>query len=141
MWEEEMLTCLQCFPVIVALETSPNNVLSGRANILHGILHSKHTSLLNARYVASARASFDYQKKSVKGCISGMCFEPLLMNYVAESELLGYRLSPGPTALLHRWYTLVRDKRATRQDFLRSLVKVFDVELNKTAQVGVFFKK
>ena len=42
---------------------------------------------------------------------------------------------PNPTALLHRWYSLVRDKRATRQDFLRALVKVFDVELHKTAQV------
>ncbi len=41
----------------------------------------------------------------------------------------------GPTALLHRWYSLVREKRATRQDFLKSLVKVFDVEMNKSTQV------
>lgn len=44
-------------------------------------------------------------------------------------------MAPVPTALLHKWYSLVRDKRATRQDFLRSLVKVFDVELSKTSQV------
>lgn len=46
-------------------------------------------------------------------------------------------MTPNPTALLHRWYSLVRDKRATRQDFLRSLVKVFDVEMTKTSQVGL----
>lgn len=45
-------------------------------------------------------------------------------------------MSPSPTALLQRWYALVREKRATRQDFLKALVKVFDVELNaKPSQV------
>ncbi|KAH9923582.1 hypothetical protein B0H21DRAFT_765352 [Amylocystis lapponica] len=106
---------LQSFPVIVALETSPNTSLSTRASALHAVLHSKHTSLLNARYVASARASFDYQKKLSAGSLSG------------------YRMLPGPTALLQRWYALVREKRATRQDFLKALVKVFDVELSSTS--------
>ncbi|EKM54090.1 uncharacterized protein PHACADRAFT_162472 [Phanerochaete carnosa HHB-10118-sp] len=112
---------LQCFPIIVALETSPNSVLSGRANALHGILHSKHTSLLNTRYVASARASFDYQKK------------------VSGGQVYGYRMMPNPTSLLHRWHSLVRDKRITRQDFLRALVKVFDVELSSTFQDDIDF--
>ena len=108
---------LQSFPVIVALETSPMNHLSSRASGLHSILHAKHTSLLNARYVNSARASFDYQKRLTQGTVKG------------------YRMTPGPTALLHRWYTLAREKRAMRQDFLRALVKVFDVELGKSTQV------
>lgn len=42
--------------------------------------------------------------------------------------LLGYRLSPNPTALLHRWYTLVREKRVTRQDFLKTLMRAFDLD-------------
>lgn len=62
----------QCFPVVVALETSPNNVLSGRASTLHGLLHAKHTSLLNARFAVSARASFEYQKKSSRSPVCGM---------------------------------------------------------------------
>lgn len=33
-----------------------------------------------------------------------------------------------PIALLHRWYSLVREKRAPRQDFLRALLKTFDVD-------------
>lgn len=45
-------------------------------------------------------------------------------------------MTSGPTALLHRWYSLVREKRATRQDFLKALVKVFDIELQaKSSQV------
>jgi len=34
-------------------------------------------------------------------------------------------LQPTPIALLQRWYSHVREKRQTRQDFLKSLVKVF----------------
>lgn len=66
-----MNTC-QCFPIIVALETSPNISLSTRASGLHAILHSKHTSLLNARFVPSARASFDYQKTLATGPVKGI---------------------------------------------------------------------
>ncbi|PCH40319.1 hypothetical protein WOLCODRAFT_67627 [Wolfiporia cocos MD-104 SS10] len=110
------------FPVIVALETSANNALSTRASALHTVLHSKHTSLLNARYVVSARASFDYQRLLLPG------------------QVQGYRMIPGPTALLQRWYALVREKRATRQDFVKALVKVFDIEQNaKTSQDDVEF--
>jgi len=52
----------QSFPVVVALETSPTHSISNRASSLHHILHNKHSSLLNSRYLVSARASFDYQK-------------------------------------------------------------------------------
>ncbi|KZT19995.1 ARM repeat-containing protein [Neolentinus lepideus HHB14362 ss-1] len=100
---------LQSFPVIIALETSPNGTLANRAAALHHILHTKHTSLLNARYVVSARASFDYQKK------------------ISQGNVQGFRMHPSPTALLQRWYSLVREKRVTKLDFLKALTKVFDV--------------
>ncbi|KAI0078215.1 ARM repeat-containing protein [Panus rudis PR-1116 ss-1] len=113
---------LQLFPVIVALETSPSNILSARATALHTILHSKHTSLLNSRFVVSARASFDYQ-------------------LTISPNVQGYRMTPAPMALLQRWYSLVREKRTQRQDFLKALVKVFDVELNKTTESDVNFAR
>ncbi|TRM61170.1 hypothetical protein BD626DRAFT_502962 [Schizophyllum amplum] len=98
---------LQSFPVIVALETSPYPSVSSRASALHAILHSKHASLVNGRYVQSARASYDYQRR------------------VCKEDVRGYRMQPIPTALFQRWYSLVREKRVPRQDFLRALVKVF----------------
>ncbi|KAF7296629.1 Sister chromatid cohesion protein [Mycena chlorophos] len=95
---------LQSFPVIVALETSPNSALSGRASALHGLLHQKHSSLLNTRHLQSARASFDYQRR------------------LDPNNVRGYR---DGNALLGRWYALVKEKRQTRQEFLRLLAKVF----------------
>ncbi len=66
---------LQSFPAIIALETSPVLSLSNRATALHAILQGKHASLLNTRYIVSARASFDYQKKVASGPITGEYFQ------------------------------------------------------------------
>ncbi|KIK69873.1 hypothetical protein GYMLUDRAFT_34262 [Collybiopsis luxurians FD-317 M1] len=98
---------LQSFPVIVALETSPSTSLSNRASALHAVLHNKHASLLNSRFTLSAMKSFEYQRK------------------ISPNDVRGYRMSPAPIAVLQRWYSLVREKRAQRQDFLKALVKVF----------------
>jgi len=35
-------------------------------------------------------------------------------------------MQPNPVALLQRWYSLVREKRPARQDFLKALTKVFE---------------
>jgi len=110
---------LQSFPVIIALETSPVTDLSRRAAALHAMLQGKHASLLNTRYIVSARASFDYQKK------------------IAAGLAQGYRVDHAPVALLQGWYSLVREKRTSRQEFLRALVKVFqDNQSYKSSQVG-----
>ena len=37
-------------------------------------------------------------------------------------------MQPTPNALLNRWYALVREKRATRQEFLRAVLKVFEIK-------------
>lgn len=115
---------LQSFPVIVALETSPNAAISSRANALHAILWSKHASLLNARYIVSARQSFDYQKK------------------ISIDVVKGYRTQVESAALLQRWYSLVREKRASRQDFLKALLKSFDINPSlKSSQDDVDFAR
>ncbi|KAF7357525.1 Sister chromatid cohesion protein [Mycena sanguinolenta] len=114
---------LQSFPVVVALETSPIPGLAGRGSALHSTLHQKHSSLLNARYVQSARASFDYQRKFTQ-------------------DVQGFRLQPTPIALLQRWYSLVREKRVTRQEFLKALVKVFNLPRHDEAtQLEVDFTR
>jgi cohesin loading factor subunit SCC2 len=102
---------LQSFPVVIALETSPNTALSARASALHSVLHSKHSSLLNSRYIISARASFSYQTKL--GQVHG-----------GSGAVEGVR---GGTALLHRWFALVREKRGPKLEFLKALVRAFDV--------------
>lgn len=121
---------LQSFPVIVALETSPVASVYNRATALHTILQGKHATLLNTRYTISARASFDYQKK-VAAASGGV--------------VKGFRIVQGShVAMLQRWYSHVREKRTARQDFLRSLVKVFresDTTLESTTQDDVDYTR
>jgi cohesin loading factor subunit SCC2 len=115
---------LQSFPVIVALETSPNTALSARASALHSALNSKHASLLNSRYIISARASFSYQAKLARG---------------GPGAVEGAR---GGTALLHRWFALVREKRGPKLEFLKALVRAFDVSTSlATAQEDIDFAR
>lgn len=126
----------QSFPVVVALETSSMSSLSNRASALHAVLHGKHASLLNTRYAVSARVSFDYQKKVSEKPIRGTPY-CITETHCILNLYSGFRMQPAPSALLQRWYSLVREKRPTRQDFLKSLVKVFQEKpSHQSTQVG-----
>ena len=51
-------------------------------------------------------------------------------------------MTPTPVAVLQRWYSLVREKRGQRQDFLKALVKVFqDRPDYKSSQEDVEFTR
>ncbi|KAG8832210.1 Sister chromatid cohesion protein 2 [Serendipita sp. 399] len=102
---------LHCLPQIVALETADNQQLSGRASALHTILHSKHASLIHSRYFECAQVAFKYQQK-----------------VMGEGAVCGYRYTTVSTAVFHRWYSLVKEKRQTRMDFIRAITKCFDVD-------------
>ncbi|KAJ3769502.1 protein rad9 [Lentinula raphanica] len=114
---------LQSFPFIVALETSPSASLSNRATALHAVLHNKHASLLSSRFMLSARKSFEYQRQ------------------INPDNVQGYRIHPFPVAVLQRWYSLVREKRAQRLDFLKALLKVFNDPMDNTCQDDVDFSR
>jgi cohesin loading factor subunit SCC2 len=44
----------------------------------------------------------------------------------------GYRITNTTvTAVLHKWYSLVKEKRTTRMDFIRTVTKAFDVDSTK----------
>lgn len=77
----------ECLPTIIALETSENAQLSSRANGLHTILHSKHMSLIHARYLDCAQAAFKYQERITKDVARGWSLE------VSEIFLTDHRRS------------------------------------------------
>lgn len=54
---------------------------------------------------------------------------------------LGFRIAQNtPTALLHGWYSLVREKRPARLEFLRAMSKVFDMQ-EATTQHDIYFAR
>jgi hypothetical protein len=52
-------------------------------------------------------------------------------------ETLGYSNPNAPVALLDRWYSLIRDKRPVRQDFLKAMCKAFSFEATPPAVTWV----
>jgi cohesin loading factor subunit SCC2 len=136
---------LQCVPTLIALETVADETIASKALYLHDYLASKHASILAARYLDFTRASFDFQRVVCTGPVRGEHREVETCEAHADS-LSGYRTaatSGAPTALLRHWYTLVRDKRNTRLDFLKAITRGLDVNTasGKCTELHVTFAR
>ncbi|SAM85354.1 related to proline-rich protein required for meiotic chromosome condensation and synapsis [Ustilago bromivora] len=101
---------IQCVPYLVSLETLEDRKIRSRAMELHSHLASKHASLVHARFLDTARSAFSFQ-----------------LQQTSAQALRGFRVDSMPTAVLGAWYSLLRDRRATRLDFLKQIVKALDV--------------
>lgn len=113
------------------------NSLSSRAIALHVILHNKHASLLNSGYIVACRKSYEYQCKFYRNLHTGDDDFSMV-----QSQIVGYRMQPTPNALLSRWYALVREKRTMRQEFLRAVLKTFEIrDMSSTSQDDVNFTR
>ena len=99
----------------MSLETSDNQEVAGRALALHQTLHSKHSTLVNVRFLEFAKASYEYQSS-------------------ITAEVSGHREG---VALLGGWYGLVSEKKAWKHDFLKQICRVFDYDLSGKAAVSV----
>ncbi|KAE8250054.1 hypothetical protein A4X06_0g2940 [Tilletia controversa] len=78
---------------------------------MHNHLAQKHGSILAARYPEHARVAFNFQ-----------------LSIKSADQLRGSRMEDRPTAALHQWYSLVSEKRQTKLDFLKSMIKAFDTD-------------
>ncbi|KAF9974717.1 Sister chromatid cohesion protein 2 [Actinomortierella ambigua] len=116
--QQALVHPMLCMPSIVALETSPNRVVSDRVFRIHRDLHHKHVSLIYAKSLECIRTMYLYQMK--------------IQSSNGESEVQGYKAAEGriPESLLNLMYSLVSEKRQVRQSLLLGLVKLLDVDLS-----------
>jgi len=132
-------------PTIVALETSPESVFRDKAFKLHQHLNEKHASLIHTRNVDCVRKAYAFQKqliddKPVVGKRRTPCFDIQCYMLLMIVFMPGYatRSQEGqPEALLNLMYCLLREKRQRRNDFLSSVVKIFDFDLKKCDECKV----
>ncbi|PKC70049.1 ARM repeat-containing protein [Rhizophagus irregularis] len=115
-----------CIPTIVAIETSPEQTVRDKAFKLHQHLNEKHASLIHSRNVDCVKKAYAFQKQLV-------CENPIVGYAVRNDE--GH-----PEALLNPMYSLLKEKRQRRNDFLISIVRTFDFDLircdESTVDVG-----
>lgn len=81
--------------------------------------------------------SFTYQKSLAEGNVVHGMRQKFGERIYLTSSTPGFQM-PGPTALLHRWYSLVREKRTQRQDFLRATVKAFELKQDMQTSLVYF---
>ncbi|CAG8487296.1 8961_t:CDS:10 [Diversispora eburnea] len=112
-----------CMPTIVAMETSPESNIRDKAFKLHQHLNEKHASLIHSRNVDCVRKAYAFQKQIANG-------KPVV-GYAIHSQ------EEPPEALLNSMYSLLKDKRKSRNDFLISVVKTFDFDLKKCEETKV----
>lgn len=110
---------IQCMPYLVALETADLPTLQKRAGQLHLHLATKHGSLLLARHAECAWVAFTFQTQS---------------SSVPTPQ--GLRGNP-PVALFQTWYSLLRERRASRNEFLRNLARTLDIDSNPSSYTEV----
>ncbi|GHJ86131.1 hypothetical protein NliqN6_2533 [Naganishia liquefaciens] len=116
---------MQSVPVLISLETSDNEAIADKAFGLHSVLQNKHASIINTRYLESVKMAFQYRQK-------------------LEPHVSGCRDADPAVALLERWYSLVREKRIWKQDFLKQMCRAFDFDPSQpdisveTVQLHVF---
>lgn len=97
---------------------------------------------MNSRFTLSALKSFEYQRKITPEGVHGTSWRKFLQFFPHGLEPTGYRMQPTPIAILHRWYSMVREKRSQRQDFLKALLKVFQERPDyKSSQDDVEFTR
>lgn len=101
---------MQCLPVLVALETSADATIVSKAFALHSLLHEKHSGLINTRLAESIDVTIRYQTR-----------------VQVDKPIMGYAGEP-PSALLCKWYSLMREKRQWRNEFLKAFMRGLHVE-------------
>ncbi|KAI9313164.1 sister chromatid cohesion C-terminus-domain-containing protein [Dichotomocladium elegans] len=117
-----------CMPIIVASETSPDQLLRHRAYYVHRLAHDKYGLLLYSHIPKYLTAAYEYQK----------------LHY--GDHVNGYGKRDGDAkvdSLLGMTYSVIKQKKKSKLDFLEALVKPFQLELKQglSDQVHHFFEK
>ena len=126
--EQGLVHPILAVPSVVAMETCPMEALQNRAQRLHDQLSHKHASFIHTRNTESIRKSFDYQV-----LLAARSPHPVTVTGIAASR------TGRPEALLSRFYQIVREKRANRNQFLAAMVKTFELLEVPEAQLDIHY--
>ncbi|MBW0481416.1 hypothetical protein O181_021131 [Austropuccinia psidii MF-1] len=102
---------LECVPVLVALEGSPDQDLAKRVFGLHMVLHVQRANLVHSRFIETMGKVYEYHAKAAG----------------SKSIATGYLTNP-TRSVMGAWYQLLNEKRTWRTDFLKTLIKSFSLD-------------
>lgn len=114
--EQGLVHPILCLPTVVAMESCPIPHISEKAYKLHYDLSHKHTSFIHTKNVECVKKVFEYLKNYAHGAV--------------QNDVSGFVMKSGHAeGHLCKMYSIVREKRPKRNEFLMNMVKSFDLEL------------
>ncbi|KAJ2018587.1 Sister chromatid cohesion protein 2 [Coemansia sp. S680] len=121
--EQGLAHPLKCVPALIALSTSSDPHIRSKALKLHQDLNSKYASFIHSRDIEGVRKAYEYQVQ-----LRGQAEYVVGYDHCSEARETAGR----PVAFLQPLYSLLRSKRARRNDFLSLLVKIGDADATST---------
>jgi cohesin loading factor subunit SCC2 len=108
-------------PAIVAMETSPDPSFRETASLIHKKLNDKHASIIHGQTLDCIKQSFEYQCKLNQ--------QPYPRGYRMNNVKMEERVMLVPEALLSSLQRLLQEKKSRRNEFMHTLVNVFELNL------------
>ncbi|KAJ2576348.1 Sister chromatid cohesion protein 2 [Coemansia sp. RSA 1836] len=117
--EQGLAHPLKCVPALIALSTSSDPHIRSKALKLHQDLNFKYASFIHSRDIEGVRKAYEYQAQ-----IRGRGEDVIGYDHCSEAKEAVGR----PVAFLQPLYSLLRTRRARRNDFLSLLVRIGDID-------------
>ncbi|KAJ2742792.1 Sister chromatid cohesion protein 2 [Coemansia sp. BCRC 34301] len=122
--EQGLAHPLKCVPALIALSTSSDPHIRSKALKLHQDLNFKYASFIHSRDIEGVHKAYEYQAQ-----LHGRVEDVVGYDPCSEAREAAGR----PVAFLQPLYSLLRTRRARRNDFLSLLVKIGDVDADSGA--------
>ncbi|KAJ3328720.1 Sister chromatid cohesion protein 2, partial [Blyttiomyces sp. JEL0837] len=127
--EQGLVHPILCLPCVVAMQTNQNLSVRDRACSIYDHLAEKHQTFIHSKNIECVRKAFEYQYKLTNNAstpdrlqwVKGLSFQ--------ETKNDDEETKEQPVATLGRMYTKIQTRRNRRNEFLSTMVRMFDVDI------------
>ncbi|KAJ3273847.1 Sister chromatid cohesion protein 2 [Terramyces sp. JEL0728] len=125
--EHGLVHPIVCVPGITALESCSDPTIREQAVFIHKKLHEKYSSFIHTKNLESINCLYGYQKNAASANNSGA----IQSHFENENVKISF-ISP--------LYGLIKEKRSRRNEFLRTIVNVYNLTAPDVAKEYSYYK-
>ncbi|KAJ3314315.1 Sister chromatid cohesion protein 2 [Boothiomyces sp. JEL0838] len=116
-----------CVPGLTALESSSDITIREHAFLVHKKLHEKHSSFIHTKDLEAINCLYTYQKS-------------LAVNGNRDAIQSTFERDSIRTSFISPIYSLIKEKKSRRNEFLKQLINLFNIDKLETAKEAVYYK-
>ncbi|KAJ3257614.1 Sister chromatid cohesion protein 2 [Boothiomyces macroporosus] len=116
-----------CVPGLTALESSSDITIREHAFLVHKKLHEKHSSFIHTKDLEAINCLYTYQKS-------------LAVNGNRDAIQSTFERDSIRTSFISPIYSLIKEKKSRRNEFLKQLINLFNIDKLEAAKEAVYYK-